>query len=287
MRTLLGGDLSPLDLRVGERFTGARARTLHTAIGEAARTISGMPARYMTYPNGGPVLPCVLRTPRRMGTSAEALDLDAATLWSWGELRVPRHLWQALGRFSCWVEPALITEWMRLMRAYAARQDRALDPGILSSAMTWAEPTRDVALPRSLALQLLDRGDTLHCVWSGKRLEASTLDIDHCLPWTVWACGDLWNLIPAHRTVNQHAKRDRLPADALLQAARAPIQRWWAAAYSQGELLPRRFSEEARASLPGLVGDAGVLARPDDVFAAVSLQRLRLRHDQQVAEWDG
>jgi len=228
-RALLDEDLSPLDLRVGERFTGARARALRTALGEAARSISTMPARYMTYPNGGPVLPTALRTPPRLDGAAEAFDLDAVTLWGWGVLRVPRHLWQALGRFSCWVEPALITEWLRLMRVYAASQDRALEPGILAAAMTWAEPSRDVALPRSLALRLLERGDTLHCVWSGKRLEPASLDIDHCLPWSAWPCGDLWNLMPAHRTVNQSAKRDRLPAEALLQAARVPILRWWEA----------------------------------------------------------
>ena len=283
-RALLGEDLSPLDLRVGERFTGARARALHAALGEAARTISTMPARYMTYPNGGPVLPSAPRTPRRQGAAAEALDVDAVTLWGWGKLQVPRHLWQALGRFSCWIEPALITEWLRLMRGYAASQDRSLDPGVLAAAMTWAEPSRDVALPRTLALRLLGRGNALHCVWSGKRLEPATLDIDHCLPWSAWPCGDLWNLLPAHRAVNQHVKRDRLPAEMLLQAARVPILGWWEAAYTEGEVIPRRFAEEARASLPGLSSDAAVPTLPDAVFAAVSLQRLRLRHDQQVPE---
>jgi hypothetical protein len=38
---LMGGDLSPLDLRVGERFTGARARILRSALGEApARSVT-------------------------------------------------------------------------------------------------------------------------------------------------------------------------------------------------------------------------------------------------------
>lgn len=286
-RALLGEDLSPLDLRVGERFTGPRARALYVALGEAVRTITTMPVRYMTYPKGGPVLPSTPCTPPRHSAWAEALDLDAATLWGWGELRVPRHLWRALGRFACWVEPALITEWLRLMRGYAAGQGRTLDLGVLATAMTWAEPSRDVALPRTLALRLLERGDVLHCVWSGKRLEPTTFDIDHCLPWSAWPCADLWNLLPTHRTVNQHAKRDRLPAETLLQAARAPIVGWWEAAYLKGEMLPRRFAEEARASLPGLSGDATAPAPPDAVFAAVSLQRLRLRHDQQVPEWGG
>ena len=86
-----------------------------------------------------------------------------------------------------------------------------------------------------------------------------------------------------HRTVNQHAKRDRLPAETLLQTAREPIVEWWEAAYLKGEILPRRFTEEARASLPGLSSEA----TPNAVFAAISLQRLRLRYDQQVPEWGG
>ena len=115
------------------------------ALGEAVRTITTMPVRYMTYPKGGPVLPSTPCTPPRHSAWAEALDLDAATLWGWGELRVPRHLWRALGRFAGWVEPALITEWLRLMRGYAAGQGRTLDLGVLATAMTWAEPSRDVA----------------------------------------------------------------------------------------------------------------------------------------------
>ena len=262
-RALLEEDLSPLDLRVGERFTGARARALYGALGEAVRTISTMPARYMTYPKGGPVLPSVPRTPPSHGAAVEVLDVDAVTLWGWGELRVPRHLWQALGRFTCWIEPALINEWLRLTRGYAAGQGRLLDLGVFATAMTWAEPGRDVVLPRTLALRLLERGDDLHCIWSGKRLDRETLDIDHCLPWSAWPCGDLWNLLPTHRTVNQHGKRDRLPAETLLQTAREPIVEWWEAAYLKGEILPRRFDEEARASLPGLSGEATLPVHPE------------------------
>ena len=284
-QALLREDLSPLDFRVGGRFTGAAARALHAALGEAARTISTMPARYMTYPNGGPVLPSAPRTPPRGVANADSIELDAPTLWGWGELLVPRHLWQALGRFACWVEPALVTEWARLMRGYAAGQNRLIDPAALAVAMTWSEPARDVALPRRLALQVLERGEPLHCVWSGRRLEPATLDIDHCLPWSAWPCADLWNLLPSHRAVNQHSKRDRLPGETLLQAARLPILRWWASAYLEGEMLSQRFEEEARASLPGLAVTATASAFPVAVFDAVGLQRLRLRYDQQVPEW--
>ena len=86
--------------------------------------------------------------------------------------------------------------------------------------------------------------------------------------------------------VNQHEKRDRLPADGRLRTAGEAIQGWWQKAYlTQAEfVLPRRFSDEARASLPGLA-ELSALPAPDDVFAALQVQRLRLRHDQQVPEW--
>ena len=49
--------------------------------------------------------------------------------------------------------------------------------------------------------------------------------------------------------------------------------------------LSPRFAAEARASLPGLaVSDS---LAPEELLTAVALQRIRLRHDQGVPEWDG
>jgi hypothetical protein len=77
-----------------------------------------------------------------------------------------------------------------------------------------------------------------------------------------------------------------LPADDLLRRAAAPIQDWWQLAYlgEASPLLARRFADEARASLPGLGGSTD---SPSEVFAALRVQRLRLRHDQQAPEWAG
>jgi SAM-dependent methyltransferase len=281
-RALLCGLVPRLDLRVGARFAGEAAQAVRSALQEAADLIARMPATYMTYPNGGPVLPTVRR--RARGPHGEIV-LDAEFLAGFGTLEVPRELWRAVGRFAVWIEPALVAEWCRLMRAYAGRQQRRLDEDVMAAAMTWSEPSRDVVLPRQRALYLLEAGAGLRCVWSGRGLDARSLDMDHCLPWSAWPCGDLWNLLPAHRAVNQHQKRERLPADALLRAAGEPIQDWWRRAYLQeaGSVLPRRFADEARASLPGLMGITD--PPPEEVFAALLLQRLRLRHDQQVPEW--
>ena len=286
VRFLLKSGLPPLDLRIGSRFSDDTGRAVRAALSEAASTIATMPATHMTFPNGGPVL----QVSRGAGPprTASELVLDEATLLTFGVMRVPRHLWQACQRFSCWVEPALVAEWARLMEAYAGRQDRHLNEGALRKAMTWSEPLRDVALPRSLALKQLETGRGLHCVWSGRRLGAESLDIDHCVPWAAWPCSDLWNLMPAHRSINQHQKRDRLPSDGLLATAAERILDWWKRAYLQGGiLLPERFVVEARASLPGLQDASGSGLIGEDVFAALRLQQLRLRHDQQVPEWAG
>lgn len=59
---------------------------------------------------------------------------------------------------------------------------------------------------------------------------------------------------------------------------------WWQRAYLELPLLQRRFGDEARASLPGLMALVSA-PPPGEVFAALHVQRLRLRHDQQVPEW--
>ena len=275
-RALLDGLVPRLDLRIGARFAGAQATTVHAALQEAAKLIADMPATYITYPNGGPVLPTVRRrAPRIQGEFV----LDAETLSGFGTIALPRTMWRAMGRFAGWVEPAPIAEWMRLMRDYAIRQDRVLDEGAMAAAMTWAEPALDVALSRERALALLGHGEALHCVWSGRKLTAGAF----CLPWSAWPCGDLWNLLPVHPEVNRHQKRERLPGAELLRKAAEPIQDWWQRAYLGAPGLQQRFGDEARASLPGLV--ALETTPPEEVFAALYAQRLRLRHDQQVPEW--
>jgi hypothetical protein len=88
--------------------------------------------------------------------------------------------------------------------------------------------------------------------------------------------------------VNQHLKRDRLPSAAALRFAHERVVAWWHRAYmsTDGPALPRRFLEEARASLPALAPSDGT-PDMDEIYAAVGMQRLRLQQDQQVPEWTG
>jgi hypothetical protein len=274
-------DVSHLDLRIGMVFGEDRSNALHAALRDACNTITRMPAHYMTYPGGGPILPV-----KRIGRvlTPGKIHLDDVYLFSFGELLIPRHLWRALQRFDVWIEPAVIAEWSRLMNSYAARQDRKISEAKIATAMTWSEPSRDVRIAREQAVRLLE-SSKLYCVWSGRALSVESLDVDHCFPWAAWPCDDLWNLLPAHREVNQNQKRDKLPGVELLRSAQDRIQEWWEKGYlnADNQVLPERFMTEAKATLPMIEHND---ARLDDVFAALNLQQIRLRHDQQVPVWE-
>ncbi|MCE6967421.1 methyltransferase domain-containing protein [Cereibacter sphaeroides] len=274
--------LSPLDLRVGGTFVGDRAAALHAALKDAAQLICKMPASYMTFPGSDtPILQAAFRAP---GQPPDTLHLDASYLVRFGTLRVPMHLWRALARHDVWIEPALVAEWQRLMEGYALRQQRALDLGVITRAMAWHEPARDVRFVRDLARERLRQG-RLHCVWSGRNLSESNLDIDHCLPWTAWPCDDLWNLMPTHREVNQRQKRHFLPSAETLSESRDRILEWWHDAYlKRDEVTARRFHSEAAVALA--LDEPGEFT-PESMFRGMERRRLALRVDHLVAEWGG
>ena len=224
---------------------------------------------------------------RRGDIACNTLPCSFTPLGLLTQIRVPGEVWRALQRYAVWVEPSLTAEWIRLMRAYADKQGRRLDEGRIAAAMTWAEPERSVSLVQKISVEMMAAGHPLCCVWTGSALTPKKLDIDHAFPWAAWPCGDLWNLVPADPRVNRHLKRDRLPSEAVLRHARGRILRWWDTAYlDRLDAVPVRFSEEARASLPGLCG-AENNPPSEEVFAAMGLQRLRLHLDQGVPEWPG
>ena len=273
------GDLSPIDLRAGVGFGADRRHAMHRALRDACKTIADMPATHLTHSDGSHIFPVA----RRSARPPQNLTLSPDYLRGFGTLSVPVHLWRAMQRYAVWIEPALIEEWLAMTQKYAERQERKLDESAVRTAMQWREPKRDVESVRRRAVELLDKKRRLRCVWTGEPLRASNLDIDHCFPWSAWPCGDLWNLLPAKRQVNQRQKRDLLPDDRTLRMAEDLITEWWDAAYCSKPTIHQRFRLEAKARLPAIESTGDL----QDVFAAVAFQRLRLSYDQQIPEWDG
>ena len=273
--------ISPLEFRAGSRFSGSNGRALHGALKDAVETITKMPAHYLTFP--GTSDPIFKAHKKRNSFSTTNVFLDETYLRSFGDMLVPVHLWKAMVRYDVWIEPALIGEWVRLIKSYAGRQGIVLDPLCMDRAMEWADPNRDVSLVRKIALERVEHNHQF-CVWTGKRLTSKTLDVDHCFPWSAWPCDDLWNLMPTDRTVNQKQKRDRLPSARILDDARDRIMEWWESAYIEGKnpVHEERFFVEAAGTLPIERKSVSI----ENIFEAMTIKRMALKTDQGIEEWE-
>ena len=268
---------SPNDFRVGQQFTGEDAGNLVRALRDAAHCIRYMPATYTTYPGSSdPVFPCKRGKPVRTG---QAAHLDNAFLWSFETFSVPTHLWQAMSRYAPWIEPAILNEWIEIMRDYTANPVSWDDH---LAALRWLEPEHDTGIVRALGRKLRRSGSALFCVWTGRRLRHE-FDVDHCFPFAAWPCNDLWNLLPSSTTVNR-SKGDRLPAPEALEQARPRMLEWWERAYLHDASLAARFEDEVRSALPAAATDTDKLT-PESLFEGIMIQQIVLKRDQQLAEW--
>ena len=269
--------LSPYDLRLGARFSGPEGAALVAALRDAKNTITKMPAHYITYP-GQDTQIFVPQSER--GPRAKEFVLDGPFLSSFGQLLVPRQLWQAMARYAAWIEPAVLAEWIELMRSYEGESVRSYDEHF--ALLRWLDPQHDTRLVRQLAEAIRTRKQPLYCVWSGDRLRGD-FAVDHCMPFAAWPCNDLWNLFPAHPSVN-HKKSDRLPSADSLVDARERILEWWQTAYVDQCVIGERFVNEAIAALPGTLASSASPS-PEDIFDGLMMQRATLKRDQQLAEW--
>jgi hypothetical protein len=270
-------DISPYSLRLGARFSGPESEALLSALRDARTTITQMPAHYITYPGQEQqvFVAQAARTPR-----ISNFVLDGHFLRSFGRLLVPRRLWQAMSRYATWIEPALLNEWSDLMQSYEGDARRTHDEHLM--LLRWLDPEHDTRLVRDFALKVRERNQSLYCLWSGRKLR-DQFQIDHCLPFAAWPCNDLWNLFPAHPSVN-HKKGNRLPSAESLVDARERIIEWWQTAYVDQDAMGERFVDEAIAALPGTLTSSAPPS-PEDVFDGLMMQRATLKRDQQLAEW--
>ncbi|WP_372958285.1 methyltransferase domain-containing protein [Marinobacter sp.] len=266
--------LSPLDFRPGLSLSAVHGPLVMRAIRQAAANILKNPAHFTTWP--GTNRPVFEGAANRIRIREEPVALNRETLSRFGVFRVPAMLWDTFSRYACWVEPAIVNEWVNLMSGWEVRYSTE----IYRNALQWAEGRRDTSLVRKLVEQQLAAG-RVECVWTARNLSQQRYDIDHCFPWSRWSNNDLWNLLPASQTANA-AKSEKLPSDALLKQARPRVTEWWERAVIGTKIEPRFFAE-AEAALP-LLGDNRSV---DSVFEGMLQQRLRLKTNLQLAEWLG
>lgn len=267
---------SLFDLRVGSSLTGKTAEVAIRAIRDAVKNITAMPVRYTTWP--GSTRQIFKSEFKNQNITNRSVVFDKETLASFGFFYVPTDLWDCFSRYACWLEPAIINEWVDLMRGYGNNT-----PSFgLYAAFEWEDAKRDTNEIRAL-VQGKIKEHPVRCVWTGANLQRNKdFHVDHCFPWKSWQNNDLWNLMPATVRANSN-KSDRLPAAALMQTSRTRIVEWWEEAFI-GHDKENRFLIEASSALP-LVGDSKPTV--DAIFQGMMIQRSRLKQNQQLTEWLG
>ncbi|MGJ7918408.1 methyltransferase domain-containing protein [Massilia sp. LXY-6] len=270
--------VTAVELRVGSMFSGQTAKHLHRSLSEISQVIRNMPATYLRWPSSDK--PIFELTRRRMISTPTQLQIDDAFLWSLGEFRIPLEIWQALTHYNVWIEPVLVSEWVRLIESYSA-DGRADVRTLAYSLLAWVDPARDTSFARAAVERIRAAGKPVYCVWSGARLR-DEYDVDHCFPFAAWPCGDAWNLMPAGRQINIQ-KSNRLVTQTALERASDTISSWWNDAFlSESEGRRRQFFLEASQTLPILVTSPD----PADVIDAMKLHRIRLSKDQGLRPWE-
>ncbi|WP_446831166.1 methyltransferase domain-containing protein [Candidatus Foliamicus sp.] len=274
---------SHFDLRVGQRFEGEDAERLTSVLRTTADLILRMPAEHIKYPGSSKHVFHGVRPGKGRTENKNSICIDEVFLWSFGSFSVPRNLWQAMARYASWLEPAVLNEWIRLMRRYEGNTGGGPQSWDLHfRALRWLTPEHDISVARACAEKLRSNG-SLYCVWTGKHLRR-TYAIDHCFPFAAWPCNDLWNLLPSDRNANS-GKSNRLPSQEALHAARFRLQDWWTSAYQENVQLKETFEHEARSALPAAVL-AGEAITPESLFEGLILQQTVLKRDQQIPEWE-
>jgi len=269
---------SATEFRPGASFRGTDAEMLSLAIRDARNTIKQMPAFHTTFPNSEePVFPCESKPFR----GRSSITLDREFLSALGTFQVPTRIWDAFAQYACWIEPAIVGEWASLMQAYDEKSGRGRPLGEYLEALRWPEHARTTTEVRRIVETFQKAGKPVFCIWSDKRL-GHEFAIDHGLPFARWPNNDLWNLLPVSPAVNSQ-KSDKLVSASRLEQAKSRILEWWETAYLC-DTLASRFRTEATASLPGLECFDEIM-RSDAVFAGFQNQRVRLKINQQLAEW--
>tara|TARA_R110002012_G_C11673158_1_gene613278 strand:- start:9586 stop:11496 length:1911 start_codon:yes stop_codon:yes gene_type:complete len=229
------------DYRIGNLFIGDDAIALHKTISAAVSNIKNMPCRYITFPNTEAIDSNrkVFEVANKTVKAKDSLFLDLQTLEQWGEFSLPESTWNTLKYYACWIEPVLVSEWVKTMASYSgnAQYSAPEQQYHLYQALNWLEPKRTTTEVRNRFEQLkhqLPKNEQIQCVWSAKSLKQKYA-IDHSLPFSRWPNNDLWNLLPTDSKVNNQ-KSDRLPTEQKLKQSKERIQQWWQSAWLNNDV---------------------------------------------------
>ncbi len=169
---------------------------------------------------------------------------------------VSPSLWRTLQELSLWVEALCIHEWCLFTESVRQPAGQAAGRGTIYTLLTdRPDNRRPLTWERNQIDILIMEGQRFVCPWTEKRItHPDAYDLDHLLPVSVYPANELWNLVPADRTFNQHVKRGRLPSWEGLRSAE-PIIASSYAVYFESPELQKAIGEDVRVRFRDLAVD--------------------------------
>jgi hypothetical protein len=168
-------------------------------------------------------------------------------------LLLPAELWQAFADFSLWVEALCVHEWCLFTESVEQPAGGPVTRGEVFAMLTEsAEERRPLSWERKHIDQLLRKGESFECPWTGRRIKDGTAyDVDHLVPISIYPANEMWNLVPSDRDFNQHVKKDRMPTTDCLAKAEPRLASTYRK-YLSAEPLAQALREDAALRFAGL-----------------------------------
>lgn len=150
-----------------------------------------------------------------------------------GRVVVDAGAWREFCQLGHWIEPAVLLRWAEETNRMSG--GRVTVAEVLNRLVVNPTEERNVGEAKSVFDGIKEK----RCVWSDKPLQM-TYAVDHVIPFSLWHCNDLWNLMPCDAGVNGK-KSDKLPARGLIFQRKDAIVFYWEKVRQRHE---RRFEHE-------------------------------------------
>ncbi len=160
-----------------------------------------------------------------------------------GRVIVDAGAWREFCQLGHWIEPAVVLRWAEETNRMSAGRVKVGE--VLNLLVVDPTEERNVGA----AKDVFDTMDEKRCVWSDKPLRAGYA-VDHVIPFSLWHCNDLWNLLPCDAGVNGR-KSDKLPERGLLFDQKDAIVSYWEKVRERHE---RRFDHDLAGFTGGTAG---------------------------------
>ena len=141
--------------------------------------------------------------------------------------------WREFSQLGQWIEPAVILHWAEETNRFSKKNISVATA--LDLLTDYPTEERMVDAAKAVYDTIADK----RCVWTDKTLRAGYA-VDHVIPFSLWHCNDLWNLLPCDAKENGK-KSDKLPERGLLFDRKKDIVFYWEQLRYRHE---RRFDHE-------------------------------------------